>query len=67
MTQDILLSVPDIVPDHRIVMNKVMNELTFRFECDNCGKCKPTRHFYDLVCCSICDHQYRDGGFYISY
>jgi hypothetical protein len=71
MTQEIL-SVADVLinivnenPNHRVMMNEMINELTFRFECDNCGKCKPSRHFHDLVCSSICDHQYRDGGFYM--
>jgi hypothetical protein len=53
-------------PSRRGIMNNVMNELTTRFECDNCGKCKPARHFHDMVCSSVCDHQYRDGGFYMS-
>ena len=65
MTQEILSTVFEI-SEHRVTLNKVMNELIFRFECDNCGKCKPAKHFHDLVCCSICDHQYRDGGFYMS-
>lgn len=53
-------------PNGKVLMNSVMSELTLRFECDNCGKCKPARHFHDMVCSSICDHQYRDGGFYMS-
>lgn len=70
MINNMLLNSSDVLtneynPNHRIIMNEIMNELTTRFECDNCGKCKPTRHFHDLVCSSVCNHQYRDGGFYM--
>lgn len=50
----------------RKMIKKIMGELVTRFECQNCGNCKPAVHFRDLVCSSICDHQYRDGGFYIT-
>jgi ribosomal protein L37AE/L43A len=70
MINNLFLNLPGVTsneynPNGRMVMKKILNELTTRFECENCGKCKPARHFNDMVCSSVCDNQYRDGGFYM--